>query len=84
MTTTTACPLYAARASAASGADRRRSYLAGDASLARAAPVCRQPARPGRGWVIRHAGRWVRLRCGDCAATFERDPARYAAGPPRV
>lgn len=47
-------------------------------------PVCGQPLRPGRGWVIHYAGRWVRLRCGDCAATFETDPRRYAAGPPRV
>lgn len=43
-------------------------------------PVCGQPLRPGRGWVIRHRGRWVRLRCGDCATAFDRDPARYAAG----
>jgi len=43
-------------------------------------PVCGQPLRPGRGWVVRYRGQWVRLRCGDCAAAFDRDPGRYGAG----
>jgi hypothetical protein len=45
-------------------------------------PVCGEPLVPGRGWVIRHTGRWVRLRCGDCVAAYERAPDRYASGLP--
>lgn len=45
-------------------------------------PVCGKELVPGRGWVVRYAGQWVRLRCGDCAQQFERKPARFV-GPPR-
>lgn len=42
-------------------------------------PVCGEALAPGRGWVIRYGGQWVRLRCGDCAQEFEREPARFVA-----
>lgn len=47
-------------------------------------PVCGEPLNPGRGWVIRHGGRWVRLRCGECVTAFEQAPARSAGGSPRA
>ena len=44
-------------------------------------PVCGQALTPGRGWVIRYAGQWVRLRCRECVQEFERSPGRFAAAP---
>lgn len=57
-------------------------WRAGAFETSQPCPVCGEPLRPGRGWVFRYHGRWVRLRCGDCVAEFERDPARYLAEPP--
>lgn len=46
---------------------------------AESCPVCGGPLSPEAGSLLRHRGAWVRFRCSDCAAEFERKPERYLA-----
>lgn len=47
-------------------------------SPAAACPVCSQKLREHSGWMVRHSGRWLRFRTGQCVDAFERDPEAYA------